>query len=124
VTLPVKAKGDAVWFLVAGSASHMQMMVAHGVLRLKYADGTEDSLELIHPNNYLTLENAYDSPREQWPLRNSKAVRVELGQNCRAELVNLRLKPGVELESVTLETLSQEVVVGLMGVTVMSGPTP
>jgi hypothetical protein len=31
-----------------------------------------------------------------------------------------RLRPGVALKSVTLETLSQEVVIGLMGVTVMN----
>ena len=31
-----------------------------------------------------------------------------------------RLRPGVELESVTLATLSQEVVVGLMGLTLMN----
>jgi hypothetical protein len=44
---------------------------------------------------------------------------VQLGENCRAMLLNLKLRQGVELESVTLETLSQEVVAGLMGITVM-----
>jgi hypothetical protein len=44
---------------------------------------------------------------------------VQLGNNCRANLLGWRLRPGVALESVTLETLSQQVVIGLMGVTVM-----
>jgi hypothetical protein len=44
---------------------------------------------------------------------------VQLGENCKAMLLNLKLRPGVELKSVSLETLSQEVVVGLMGITVM-----
>jgi len=35
-------------------------------------------------------------------------------------LLNLKMRPGVELKSVSLETLSQEVVVGLIGITVMN----
>jgi hypothetical protein len=35
-------------------------------------------------------------------------------------LLNLRLRPGVALESVTLETFSQEVIIGLMGVSLMN----
>jgi len=34
-------------------------------------------------------------------------------------LLNLKLQEGIELESVTLETLSQEVVIGMMGITIM-----
>ena len=45
---------------------------------------------------------------------------VELGENCTAMLLNRRLRKGVEVESISLETLSQEVVVGLMAVTMMN----
>jgi hypothetical protein len=45
---------------------------------------------------------------------------VQLGINCRAMVLNRKLRPGVKLESVTLETLSQEVVIGLMGVSLMN----
>jgi hypothetical protein len=48
---------------------------------------------------------------------------VQLGENCRALLLNRRLRPGVHLQNVTLETLSQDVVVGLMGLTLMN-PEP
>ena len=46
---------------------------------------------------------------------------VQLGGNCRAVLLNARLRRSVELMRVTLEALSQDVVIGLMGVTVMNG---
>jgi hypothetical protein len=49
--------------------------------------------------------------------------RVPLGQNCRAILLNRVLRPDVVLESVTLETLSPEVVIGLMGITLLN-PAP
>jgi hypothetical protein len=40
---------------------------------------------------------------------------VQLGANCRAILLNRRLRSDAALESVTLETLSQEVTIGLLG---------
>jgi hypothetical protein len=45
---------------------------------------------------------------------------VQLGNNCRAMVVSWKLRPGVKLEKLTLETLSQEVVIGLMGVSLMN----
>jgi hypothetical protein len=47
-------------------------------------------------------------------------MTVELGTNCRALVLNRKLRPGVTLESVTLEALSQESVIGLMGVSIMN----
>jgi len=35
-------------------------------------------------------------------------------------VLSWRLRPGVKLETVTLETLSQDVVIGLMGVSLMN----
>lgn len=45
---------------------------------------------------------------------------VQLGNECRAMVLNRVMRPGVVLESVELQTLSQEVVVGLMGLTIMN----
>jgi hypothetical protein len=45
---------------------------------------------------------------------------VQLGDNCRAMVLNRKLRPGVKLTNVTLETLSPEVVIGLMGVSLMN----
>ena len=46
---------------------------------------------------------------------------VELGANCRVMLLSHPLRPGAILERVSLEALSHEVVVGLLGLTVMQG---
>ena len=45
---------------------------------------------------------------------------VILGENCRAILLNRRLRPDVMLDKVELETLSQEVIIGVMGASVMN----
>ena len=64
--------------------------------------------------------NYYNYERDGFCLPKNPPAMVALGRNCNANLLNWRLRPGVALESVTLETLSMEVVVGLMGVTVMN----
>ena len=123
VTVPVNKRGKAIWFLIAGSTNPMQTQIANAVVRLKYADGAADSLNLVPPVNYWTLcpFNGTDVPwgNNAFCLPKELPETVQLGKNCRAMLLNLKLRKGATLDSVTLETLSQEVVVGLMGVTVM-----
>lgn len=123
VSVPVGRKGKAAWFLVAGSTNPMQTRLANGVLRLRYADGEEDRLELTPPINYWSLSSIYgadyNTERDGFCLPKPLPPTVQLGANCRAMVLGRRLREGKELKSVTLETLSQEVVIGLMGVSVM-----
>lgn len=134
ITVPVNRKGEAVWLLVCGSSNPMQCGIANAELRMRYVDGVVEKLELVHPQNYWTLcqlattpsgpgqdtRNYYNYERDGFCLPKNPPAMVALGRNCNANLLNWRLRPGVALESVTLETLSMEVVVGLMGVTVMN----
>jgi hypothetical protein len=133
VSVPVGQSGDAVWFLICGSTTVMQCRVANAVLRLKYADGVEETLELIPPFNYWNLSpikgiqaraqfgsSYYTEPGEEFTVPKPWPMTVELGANCRAMVLNRKLRPGVMLESVTLEALSQESVIGLMGLSIMN----
>jgi hypothetical protein len=124
VSVPVRAKGDAVWILACGSTNPMQGRIANAVLRFKYADGDEEKLELVPPSNFWSLckfENCdYDYQRDAFALPKQPPAQVQLGGNCRAMIYGWKLRPDAELESVALETLSQEVVIGLMGVSVMN----
>jgi hypothetical protein len=133
VTVPVNQAGDAAWFLICGSTTVMQGRIANAVLRLKYADGVEETLELIPPYNYWNLSpikgiqaraqfgaSYYTEASEAFTVPKPWPMTVELGTNCRALVLNRKLRPGVTLESVTLEALSQESVIGLMGVSIMN----
>lgn len=134
VTVPVNRQGEAIWFLVCGSSNPMQCGIANAELRMRYADGVVEKLELVHPQNYWTLCPLSVSPSAGGPdnrlyysykqdgfcLPKTPPAMVALGRNCNANLLGWRLRPEVALESVTLETLSLEVVVGLMGVSVMN----
>ena len=124
ITFPVKRQGDALWFLICGFTSPMQVRIANAELRLKYADGVVEKLELVPPLNFWSLcpfgGVDYEYQRDGFSLPKVPPATVQLGANCRANLLNLRLRPNVALESVTLETFSQEVIIGLMGATLMN----
>ncbi len=133
IAFPVHASGKSIWFLVAGSTNPMQTRIANGELRFYYKDGGMEKLELIPPLNYWSLSGYgfggnmgavteywdYYDVRHQWPLPNPWPQTVQLGNNCRAMLLGWNLRPSAELDHVTLETLSQEVVIGLMGITII-----
>ena len=124
VIVPVHQTGEAVWFLLCGTTDPMEVRIANAELRLKYADGVVEKLELVPPFNFWTLcpfgGVDYDYERDGFALPKVPPATVQLGGNCRAVVLPWRLRPGAALESVTLETLSQEVVIGLMGVTLMN----
>jgi len=128
IEVPVHKTGDAVWFLLCGTTNPMQVRIANAELRMKYADGVVEKLEIVPPFNFWTLCPIdgidYDYARDGFALPKVPPTTVQLGKNCRGIVLCWHLRPGVALESVTLETLSQEVVMGLMGVTVMNGATP
>jgi hypothetical protein len=124
ISVPVNEAGEAVWFLLCGTTDPMEVRIANAELRLKYADGVVEKLEIVPPMNFWSLcpfgGVDYDYQRDGFALPKVPPTTVQLGKNCRGIVLPWRLRSGVALESVTLETLSQEVVIGLMGVTVMN----
>jgi len=91
---------------------------------MEYADGVVERLELTPPFNFWMLSPYngadYNYQRDAFSLPKTPPATVQLGNNCRAVLLSWRLRPGAALKSVTLETLSEEVVIGLMGLTIMN----
>jgi hypothetical protein len=124
INVPVNKAGDAVWFLICGTTNPMEVRIPNAELRMTYADGVVEKLELIPPFNFWTMcpfgGVDYDYVRDGFALPKVPPTTVQLGQNCRAMVLGWRLRPGVALKQVTLETLSHQVIVGLMGLTVMN----
>jgi hypothetical protein len=119
VKVPVGRKGHVAWMLVCGSTNPMQTRIANAVLRFHYAGGAEETLDLVPPLNFWSLcplgGRDYLYERDGFCLPPEPPPTVQLGNNCRAMVLSWRLRPGAALESVTLEALSREVVIGLMG---------
>ncbi|MDD5705630.1 MAG: hypothetical protein PHR35_06870, partial [Kiritimatiellae bacterium] len=124
VTIPVRHGAEAVWLLVCGSTFPMQTRIANAEFRFRYADGVEEKLELVPPLNFWSLcpwgGTDYNYDLDAFCLPAQPPPTVQLGGNCRAMVLSWRLRPGATLEAVTLETLSQDVVIGLMGVSLMN----
>lgn len=119
VTVPVGRAANTVWLLVCGSTFPMQTNIANAVFRFRYADGATEALELIPPHNFWMLSTwggcDYSYAHDAFALPKEPPPQVQLGKNCRAMVLSWKLRPGAVLESVTLETLSEDVVIGLMG---------
>jgi hypothetical protein len=124
VEVPVHQAGDAMWFLVCGSTNPMEVRIANASIDIVYVDGGKETLELIPPMNFWTLcplqKADYDYRKDFFALPNQPPSQLQLGENCRAIVLNRRLRPGVKVDHVTLNALSQQSVIGLMAVTVMN----
>jgi len=120
VSIPIHQSVDTVWLLVCGSTFPMQTRIANAEVRFRYADGQVEKLELVPPFNFWMLcpwgGCDYDYDLDVFSLPKQPPPQVQLGNNCRAMVLSWKLRRGVRLEDLTLETLSQDVVVGLMGV--------
>lgn len=151
VTVPLRGRGTHAYLLMAGSTNPMQSRIANGMVRVEYADGSADTLELTNPDNWCPIEQDYvvdgkafrtPEPRpyrigfESGTVSRTLAVDMGLEVNDRlsdipmhkaamlhipggaAQMLDMPLNPKKKLRSITVRTLSNDVVIGLMGVTI------
>jgi hypothetical protein len=137
-TVPLRGKGKRVYLLMAGSTNAMQSDLINGEVIVKYGDGTTEKLELRNPENWWPIERDYFIDDYQFQLCGKAPVRVDLktgkitvpgagskGRKDRekidggaANVLDITLDPGKTLESLTVRTIANEVVIGLMGVSI------
>lgn len=112
---------DVAWVLICGSTNCMQGKIENARLEYVYEDGTRETLPLIHPQNFWTLAHTcgvdYDYELAGFPLPKVPPKQVQLGENCRAMVLSMRLNSAKILEKITLECISEDVIVGIMGIT-------
>ena len=139
IAVPLEGNASHAYLLLAGSTNHMQCRIANGTVRVRYADGTETCVTLTNPDNWCPIEQdfyvdglAFDVPGPRpyrLHLKSGKVSRdlgKELGisgvygreiEGGAGVLLDIPLDKAKELESLTLETVANDVVIGLMGVT-------
>lgn len=139
VTIPVGGKAEGAWLLMAGSTNHMQSRIDNGLVIVTYKDGSQDTLALRNPDNWCPIEQDYyvdgkafqtSEPRPYRVCLSNGIVSRNLGQALNiqgvywreipggaAQMLRMKLDPDKELKSLTLRTLSNDVVIGLMAVT-------
>lgn len=144
-------KAIAAYLLMAGSTNNMQSRIENGTVRVTYSDGTSDTMPLLNPINWCTVEQDYHF--DDYAFRTSrlhpyrvlfKSGKVERDPTYNPDFKHIDYKPTdgtvmirgpriipcgagqilrmplngkKELSSLTLTTLSNEIVIGLMGIT-------
>ena len=145
VSVPLKGRASVAHLLMAGSTNHMQSRIDNGLVVVGYTDNTADTLVLRNPDNWCPIEQDYYVDGKAFTTTMPRPERVCLGQAAEdgsllvsrdlgrelgirevygrpipggaAQLLHMTLNPQKKLRSLTVRTLSGDVVIGLMGVT-------
>lgn len=138
LVVPLSGKASHAYLLMAGSTNHMQCRIANGVVRVHYVDGTSEILELVNPENWCPIEQDFYVDGLAFNLQRPRPYRLHLksglvSNNLEKDLsitgvygrpidggagilLDMPLNQDKELKCLTLETLSNDVVIGLMGI--------
>lgn len=138
LSLPLTGKASRAYLLMAGSTNHMQCHIDNGVIRVYYTDGTCDILPLVNPDNWPPIEQIFFEDDKAFNRHAPSLYRLrlktgevsnnfgkELGYTSvsrevdggAAVLLEMPLNKEKSLSHLVLETLSNEVVIGIMGIT-------
>jgi hypothetical protein len=140
-SVPLKGKSSHAYFLMAGSTNPMQSRMVNGTVTVTYADGTKFLLELKNPENWWPIEQdcmndgfafntgaprplrvllktgeVTDSVKKYSSIKGFSNTAIDGGA---ATVLDLPLDKNKELKSLTLTTRTNDVVIGLMAVTLI-----
>ena len=135
-TVPLSGKASHIWFLMAGSTNPMQSQMDNGELVVEYTDGTTTRLLLKNPETWWPIDQDYYTDGFAFALKSPRPIRIHLtngeivsGEQSKAKfngkqipggaatVLDLPLDPTKTLKSLTLKTIANDVVMGLMCVT-------
>ncbi|MBQ3628182.1 MAG: DUF4450 domain-containing protein, partial [Bacteroidaceae bacterium] len=127
------------YLLMAGSTNPMQSHIENAHVVVTYTDATSDTLHLVPPYNWCPIEQDYfvdgmafktleprpyrlclgtgDVSRNLGKLYHIKEVYGRELPGGAAQMLKMPLNAKKKLKSLTLESLSNDVVVGLMAIT-------
>lgn len=138
VEVPLRGRARHLYLLMAGSTNSMQSRCENGEVVVRYADGGSERLELVNPVNWWPIDEDYWI--DDYAFRRPEAIppRVDLRDGAvrtldpvsfagrgrpvpggAAEIVDLPLRPDLDLRSLSVRAVANEVVVGLMAATLV-----
>jgi hypothetical protein len=142
VSIPISGKSSHAFLLMAGSTAAMQSRFDNGEVIATYADGSTERLALNNPLNWWPIDQDYfiddfafrlqlagGTPMPLPPRVDLRTGRIRIldvdsfkGQGKKvnggaATVLDLPLDAAKELKSLTVRALANEVVIGLMSVT-------
>lgn len=140
-TISLHGKAEHAYLLMAGSTNHQQSQFTNAKIIVTYTDNSTDELPLINPTNWYPIEQDYQEDGFAFTTGGPKLFRLLLktgeftktinkfssikGFSNRAidggaaTVIEMPLNKNKELKTMQLITLANEVVVGLMSVTLV-----
>lgn len=135
-SVPLTGKAKHAYLMMAGSTNAMQSRVTNGEVVVTYSDGTEARTALANPQNWWPIERDYFIDDYQFQLCGEAPVRLDLktgavtipGPNSKgrtdrekidggaANILDIELDVTRTLKSLTVRSVANEVVIGLMAV--------
>lgn len=141
ISIPLSGKASHVYLMMAGTTNPMQSRFTNGELVVNYADGTSEILLLKNPENWWPIEQDYfidglafttDAPKPprvylktgtiSRTFNDFKSIKgfsnyaVEGGA---ATILDLPLNNNKTLKNITLKSIANDVVIGLMSATLV-----
>jgi len=114
VMIPVGRSASHAYLLMASVTNPMQSGVVNGRVVFHSADGVNETLELVNPTNLSWCVDHY--PGRYAPLGLVQPT-VRLGEHTHATVYSVPLDASRPIESITVESVCNESVIGLMGIT-------
>ena len=138
VQIPLSGKARHLYLLMAGSTNSMQSRFDNGQIIVTYDDGQTEQLPLHNPTTWWPIDQdyfiddfAFHRPQPIPPRLELKTGRIRMVDwadfkgkggtipGGAATVLDIPLSPDRELSSLTVRTLANEVVIGLMSVTLV-----
>ena len=141
-TVALSGKAKQAYLLMAGSTNPMQSRIINGMVTVRYTDGSSDELRLVNPDTWWPIEQDYFVDGQAFYLTEQMPPRLSLktGKFGRplggykaisgftdhngipggaATVLNIPLNINKTLSSMELKAMANEVVIGLMAVTLV-----
>ncbi|WP_295117837.1 DUF4450 domain-containing protein [uncultured Chitinophaga sp.] len=145
-SITVGGKASHLWLLLAGSTNAMQARMCNGLVMVNYTDGSTDTLQLRNPENWWPIEQDFmadgfafttsAAPPERLYLKDGvfakgktrydaiKGFSTRAVDGGAATVLNMPLQPNKTLRSISLQTVANDVVIGLMAATLLRNEAP
>ena len=126
--IDINKEGTGIFILVAGSTNPMQTRIANAKIILNYEDNSQEYIDIVPPFNFWSVcgykescKKGGDYPinKDDFALGGYMPKIVEFGNNCRGVILSKEIKPNTILKNIELKCLSQEVVIGIMGISII-----
>ncbi|MCC9065595.1 DUF4450 domain-containing protein [Flavobacterium piscisymbiosum] len=141
INIPLNGKASHAYFMLAGTTNPMQSRITNGEITINYTDGTSEILPLKNPENWWPIEQDYfidglafttDAPKPprvyfktgeiSRDFKDFKTIKgfTSYGVDGGAgTILDLPLDKNKTLKNLTLKTIANDVVIGLMSLTLV-----